>query len=92
MLVSLTLPPTAFGWDDDCPALDGASLGLRGNKLAFNDGCIANSRIERNLKFDGSAISDVSKHSPCSVKLNSGGNSRPFGKTLLPSRSSLKKG
>lgn len=26
------------------------------------------------------------------MKLNSGGNSRPFGKTLLPSRSSLKKG
>lgn len=29
---------------------------------------------------------------PCSVKLNSWGNSRPFGNILLPSRNSLKNG
>lgn len=41
----MALAPPALGCvDDDCPALDGASFGLRGNKLAFNDGCIANSK------------------------------------------------
>lgn len=44
LLLSLPLPPPALGCDEDCPALDGTSFGLRGNKLAFNDGCIANSK------------------------------------------------
>lgn len=88
-----SLPPTALGCEDeDCPALDGASFGLRGNKLAFNVGCIANSKRPQLLtKLFHIYLSKVN-HLPCSVKLNNGGNSRPFGRTLFPSRSSLKKG
>lgn len=45
-LLLVSLPPPTIGCDDDdCPALDGASFGLRGNKLAFSDGCIANSEM-----------------------------------------------
>lgn len=52
LLASVAFPPQALGCvDDDCPALDGASLGLRGNKLAFNDGCIANSRKGRKFQL-----------------------------------------
>lgn len=47
-LVSAPFPPPALGCDDDCPALDGASFGLRGNKLAFKLGWIANSKNHKN--------------------------------------------
>lgn len=49
----MSFPAAALGCDDeDCPALDGASLGLRGNKLAFNVGCIANSTIKKNASVN----------------------------------------
>jgi hypothetical protein len=75
--------------EEDCPPVCGASFGLRGIKLAFSDGCIANSKI----KFIYYYFANIKLQTvPCSVKLNSGGNSRPLGKILFPSRSSLKNG
>lgn len=90
-LLLVSFPAAALGCDDDdCPAMDGASLGLRGNKLAFKVGCIANSGIQTFVRKFKLQVKKC--FLPCSVKLNSCGNSRPLGKTLLPSRSSLKKG
>lgn len=75
---------------------------VRGIKLGFKLGCIASSVDGRKQKIvmSNNAMQSIIictilvcfRYAPCSVKLNSGGNSFPFGSLWLHSLSSLKNG
>lgn len=66
---------------------------VRGNKLGFKLGCIASSAWKKWLNHINCELYELAEaYIPCSVKLNSGGNSFPFGSRWLHSLSSLKNG